>query len=593
MNLFNEIRADILGVIHSLYPDISADDTQRVTLEPPRDPSHGDMATNAAMVLAKRVGQPPRTVAEALAKGLEGRGHITQVDIAGPGFLNLRLAPAAYLAVIPAALKAGPAGFGASAIGQGIKVNVEYVSANPTGPVHFGHTRNAVFGDALARLLEKGGYDVTREYYVNDAGAQVDKLARSVYWRYCEACGETTEMPEGLYPGDYLVPLATALVEIYGRSWLGAPENIWLPIIKAKAIDEMMTLIKTDLQLIDVQHNIFTSEKHLTDIGAVDRAVQTLTDKGLVYTGVLPPPKSKKANLDEWEPIELLLFKSSAFGDDEDRALKKSDGTWTYATPDIAYQYDKFLRGYQKIIVVVAVDHAGWVKRLTAGTKAVTDNKADVSVQLYALVNLMKNGEPVKLSKRAGNILSLREVVDEVGAGAIRFIMLTRRANEPLDFDLAKAVEQSKDNPYFYIQYAHARCCSVLKHGADMFPASALTDTALAETDVTQLNQPDDVNMARLLAAWPRLVEQAVESQEPHRIAYYAQELAAAFHAFWNRGRDNAALRFLLADNKPLTLARLSLVRAIAVTLASALGVMGVAPLQELRSDIDMEAKES
>ncbi len=589
-NIFNRLRVDVEQVVKAAYPDLPAEALARMTVEPPRDATHGDMATNAAMVLSKPLGKNPREVAESIATGLRALDGIAAVDIAGPGFINITLAPALWLEQVQGALKAGTA-YGQSAIGAGIKTNVEYVSANPTGPIHFGHTRNAVFGDALARLLSKAGFAVTREYYTNDAGAQVDTLARSVHIRYLQARGKHEgEIPAGLYPGDYLVPVAEQLSREFGDRFVNAPEDEWKPLFKARAIDDMMALIKQDLALIDVKHDVFTSEKHLTDIGNVDRAVQKLEDMGLVYTGVLPPPKSKKVNLDDWEPTELLLFKSSQFGDDQDRALKKSDGSWTYATPDMAYQYDKYLRGFEKLIIVVAVDHAGWVSRIRAGTRAVTDNKADVTVELYGLVNLMKNGEPFKLSKRAGNILTLREIVEEVGAGAVRFIMLTRKAMEPLDFDMSKALEQSKDNPYFYVQYAHARCCSVMKHAAGMFTGHDIADHHLAGVDLSSLTAPEEQALIKLLATWPRLVEQAAAAHEPHRVAFFLSDIAAGFHALWNKGRDDAAMRFLIEDNRDLTLARLALVRMTAIVIASALGVIGVEPLTELRSDVELEA---
>ncbi|MCB1537997.1 MAG: arginine--tRNA ligase [Rhodospirillales bacterium] len=588
MNIYKDIQKDIHTLVHRLFPDIPQASLTRVNVEPPRDAAHGDMATNAAMVLARDAGMKPGDLAEKLAAELKQLPAVTGVEIAGPGFINLTLTPDSFRAVVPHALKTGAAHFGDSDLGAGQKVNVEYVSANPTGPIHFGHTRNAVFGDALARLLEKSGHKVTREYYTNDAGAQVDTLARSVYLRYREALGEKIEIPQGFYPGDYLVPVAREIAREKGREWLDAPESVWLEEIKRRAVAAMMELIEKDLKLIDVRFDVFTSERALTEAGSVDRAVKKLEDMGLVYTGVLPPPKSKKVKVEDWEPTELLLFRASQFGDDQDRPLKKSDGTWAYTTPDIAYQYDKFLRGFEKLIVVVAVDHAGWVSRIKAGAAAVSGGKAVVSVQLYGLVNLMKNGQPVKLSKRAGNILTLREIVDEVGPGPVRFIMLTRKSNETIDFDMALAIEQSKDNPFFYVQYAHARCCSVMKHAADMF--GALDDAALGAVDLSLLDRAEEMTLIRLIATWPRVVEQAAVAEEPHRIAYYLYDLAAAFHAWWNRGRDDATLRFLLENDKPRSLARLALLRAVALTIASALGVIGVEPLSELRSDVEVEA---
>lgn len=588
MNIFKDIQNDIHTLVHTLFPNVNNATLGRLTVEPPRDASHGDMATNAAMILAKEVGQAPRAVAETLSVELNKLPLITKVDIAGPGFINLRLNADAFKNIVPHVLQSGASKFGNSNLGQNRKINLEYVSANPTGPIHFGHTRNAVFGDALGRLLEKAGYDITREYYTNDAGAQVDTLARSVYLRYREALGEKIEIPQGYYPGDYLVPVGQALAKERGKAWLDKDESVWLDEIKQRSVAEMMELIKSDLALIDAKHDVFTSERALTEAGSVDRAVKKLEEKGLVYTGVLPPPKSKKVNLDDWEPTELLLFRSSQFGDDQDRPLKKSDGSWTYATPDIAYEYDKFLRGFENLIVVVAVDHAGWVSRITAGTKAVTDGKAHLSVQLYGLVNLMKNGQPVKLSKRAGNILTLREIVEEVGPGPVRFIMLTRKSNEAIDFDMTLATEQSKDNSYFYVQYAHARCCSVMKHATAMF--GHLSDEQLSKADLSALERSEEMTLIKLIATWPRVVEQAAIAEEPHRIAYFAQDVAAAFHGWWNKGKDDGTLRFLIEDDKKLSLARLALVRSVAITIAAALGVIGVEPLSELRSDIEVEA---
>lgn len=595
MNIFEVVKKELLGCIEALGAengwDFSSFDPARITVEPPRDASHGDMASNAAMVLAKPAGLKPRDLAQSVADALMTKEDlVASVDIAGPGFLNIKLKAQAWFNELSDILTHGTA-YGTSQMGGGKSVNVEFVSANPTGPIHFGHTRNAVLGDALASLLEKAGYDVCREYYVNDGGAQIETLARSAYIRYREALGEAIdEIPEGLYPGEYLKPIGQALADEFGDQFADKNESEWLETFSERSVAAMLKLIKENLKLLNINFDVFTSEKALSDAGKVDEAVAALDAQGLVYTGTLPPPKSSKVNLDEWKPQELLLFRSTEFGDDQDRPLKKGDGTWAYVTPDIAYEYDKFQRGFEQLLVVVAVDHAGWVKRLTAGTKAVTKGKADVGVLLYGLVNLMKGGKPFKLSKRAGNILTLEEIVNEVGAGVVRFIMLTRKAQEMLDFDLANAVDQSKDNPFFYVQYAHARCCSVLRHGVEAYSADQVSDAALSKVDCSSLVSEDELSVLRLIASWPRLVEQAASAQEPHRVAFFLQEVAAAFHSWWNKGRDDVSMRFLVEGNDELSMARLALVRAVAVVLASGLDVIGIEAMEELRASVEIEA---
>src|SRR5690606_4633730 len=477
-------------------------------------------------------------------------------------------------------LKAGQT-YGDSQLGAGEPVNVEYVSANPTGPMHVGHCRGAVFGDALAALLEKAGFKVTREYYINDAGAQVDVLARSAHLRYREALGETVTIPEGLYPGDYLKPVGAALAKKHGERYRAAPEAEWLPLFRSEAVGAMMDLIRDDLAALNIHHAVFSSEKALHDSGAVQGAFDRLQQRGLIYTGVLEPPKGKTP--DDWEPRPQALFKASEFGDDTDRPLKKSDGSWTYFGADIAYHDDKYRRGFRRMIDVWGADHGGYVKRMKAAVKAISNGEADLDVKLVQMVNLLDGGEPVRMSKRAGTFVTLRDVVDEVGKDVVRFIMLTRKNDAQLDFDFRKVTEQSKDNPVFYVQYAHARICSVLRNAKTEVPAIDTADAALAGADMSKLSHPSELTLIKLLAGWPRLVEGAAEAHEPHRVAFFLQEVAAAFHGLWNVGRDDTSVRFLLPDEPELTRARLAMLRAVAVVIASGLSVMGVTPVEEMR----------
>lgn len=556
-------------------------DTSRITVEPPRDPSHGDVSTNAALVLAKDAGCKPRDLGDLLAKALAEDEMVTDAEVAGPGFVNLRLSPAFWQSRIAEILGAGLA-YGDSTVGAGRRVNVEYVSANPTGPMHVGHARGAVVGDALAGLLAKAGFEVTREYYINDAGAQVDTLARSAHLRYREALGEEIgDIPEGLYPGDYLKDVGAAIAARDGEKWREAPESEWLPEFRAVAIEAMMALIRDDLDALGVRHDLFRSERELAESGAIDRVVTELEGRDLVYTGTLEPPKGKTP--DDWEPRPQLLFRATQFGDDVDRPLRKSDGSWTYFASDIAYHKDKFDRGFNTMIDVWGADHKGYVKRMQAAVKAVTEDRGALDVRICNLVHLFQDGEPVKMSKRSGTFVTLRDVVDEVGRDVTRFIMLTRGNEAALDFDFAKVMEQSRDNPVFYVQYSHARACSVLRAAAAEFPDMALDDTALAKADVSLLADSGELGIIRLLAGWPRQVEIAAEAHEPHRIAYYLSDIAAAFHGHWTRGNENAELRFILSDKPELSLARLSLVRAVAVVVASGLAVMGVIPVEEMR----------
>ena len=555
-------------------------DISRVAVEPPRDPSHGDLSTNAAMVLAKPAGMKPRDLADRLAAKLSAEEAVTEVSVAGPGFINLRLNAGFWLARIPEMLRSGPA-YGTSEMGAGEAVNVEYVSANPTGPMHVGHVRGAVFGDALANLLEKVGYRVCREYYINDAGGQIEVLARSVLLRYREALGEEIgAIPEGLYPGDYLKPVGQALAATHGGNLIDVNDEAEaLRIAREAAIDAMMELIRGDLAVLGITHEVFFSELSLHRSGAIDETVKLLEEKGLIYVGVLEPPKGETP--EDWDPGSQTLFRSTQFGDDADRALKKSDGSWTYFAPDIAYHHDKYRRGYRTLIDVWGADHSGYIKRVKAAVAAITDNGADIDVKVCQMVRLFRNGEPVRMSKRAGDFVTLREVVDEVGKDAVRFMMLTRKNDAPLDFDFAKVMEQSRDNPVFYVQYAHARIHSVLRNAAEA--GYDLSDGALANADLSRLGDEAELALLRLMAGFPRQVEQAAIAHEPHRIAFYLDDLAAAFHALWNKGKDDASLRFIREDDRDATLARLALIRAAAYVVAAGLGILGVEPTEEMR----------
>lgn len=586
MNIFKAFEYDVRKFLEELAAEghLPGDmDSSRLTVEPPREAAHGDLSTNAAMILAKPAGKAPRVLAELLAEKLRQRTDVTSVEIAGPGFVNLRLAPGIWRDRIRDVLVAGT-GYGNSDKGAGQPVNIEYVSANPTGPLHAAHGRGAVFGDALAALLEKAGHPVAREYYINDAGAQVDVLGRSAYLRYHEALGEEIgEIPAGLYPGEYLKDIGAALAAADGRKWLDAEEAEWLPAVRDFAIDQIMVWIRDDLDLLGVRMDVYSSERALVMSSASDKALKMLEDRGLIYVGVLEPPKGKKP--DDWEPRPQTLFRATRFGDDVDRPLKKSDGTNTYFANDIAYHHDKYLRGYPTMIDVWGADHGGYIKRMQAATRAITGDEGSLDVKLCQLVHLMQNGQPVKMSKRAGTFVTLRDVIETVGRDVVRFIMLTRRNDQTLDFDFAKVQEQSKENPVFYVQYAHARCHSVLRHAADTMPDVDLAPAALAASaHLDRLDAGEELAIARRMASWPRLIESAAEAHEPHRVAFYLQDLAGDFHALWNRGKDDTSLRFLIAGDKELTIARLAMITAVATVLASGLKVMGVEPQKELRS---------
>ncbi|GGF13667.1 arginine--tRNA ligase [Aliidongia dinghuensis] len=584
MNVFSYFHAEIAGALGRLAAEGKLPaglDLAKLVVEPPRDAAHGDLSTNAAMVLTKQVGKPPRAIAELLVAALRAHPAVTEATIAGPGFLNWRLKDDFWQERLKDILAVGPA-YGASDIGRGTKINVEYVSANPTGPMHVGHARGAVFGDALASLLAKAGFDVCREYYINDAGAQVDVLARSAYLRYREALGEAIgEIPQGLYPGEYLKAAGQALVQCYGDKWLGKDESEWLVPVRDVAIETMLAMIKDDLASLGVRHDVFTSERALHASGAIDKALATLEAAGLIYVGVLEPPKGKTP--DDWEPRPQTLFAASRFGDDVDRPLKKSDGAWTYFAADIAYHLDKYRRGFAQQIDVLGADHGGYVKRMQAAVTAITNGGGSLDVKICQLVQLLDNGEPVKMSKRSGTFVTLREVVEEVGKDIVRFMMLTRKNDQTLDFDFAKVVDQSRDNMVWYVQYAHARAQSVLRKARAEDPAADLADQALAAADLTPLVDPSELALIRQLAGWPRLIESAAEAHEPHRLAFYLYEIAAQFHALWNKGKDDASLRFVLAGDTRTTLARLALVQAVGFVIASGLDVFGVAPVMELR----------
>ena len=586
IDIFETVRARIEAVNNDLIAAgllPAGIDQSRVLVEPPRDVGHGDLATNAAMVLAKDAKRKPRELAEAIAERLRRDDWVQSVEVAGPGFINLTLKPQVWREALRAAIVAGP-DFGKPNNGQGRKVNVEYVSANPTGPMHVGHCRGAVFGDALANLLEFAGFAVTREYYINDAGAQVDVLARSAFLRYREALGEDIgPIPEGLYPGDYLKPVGEALAREFGRSLLAQPEQEWLPVVRAKAIDMMMAAIRDDLAALNVRHAIFFSERSLsagngTGDGVAD-AIAWLRARDLVYEGRLPQPKGAPA--EDWEDREQTLFRSTAFGDDIDRPLKKSDGSYTYFAADIAYHKTKLDRGFHDLIDVWGADHGGYVKRMQAAVAALSGGTASLDVKLIQLVKLLRAGQPVKMSKRAGEFVTLREVVDEVGRDAVRFMMLFRKNDAALDFDLAKVIEQSRDNPVFYVQYGHARAHSVFRNAAEVIPDLPQTNAARAEflaaVPLDRLTDEGELALMRLIAQFPRLIEAAAAAHEPHRIAFYLYDLASAFHAQWTRGsKDLPYLRFIMQDDREITLARLALVEGIATVLSVGLGLLGV-----------------
>jgi arginyl-tRNA synthetase len=580
MNLFADLRGLVFEALAKLETEgvlPAGLDTRNVAVEPPRDPLHGDMATNAAMVLAKPAKMKPRDIAEALAAKLEEDDRITSAEVAGPGFLNLRLAPSVWQGLVPAVLAAG-ADFGRSTMGAGQKVNVEFVSANPTGPMHVGHTRGAVVGDALAALLDFAGYDVTREYYINDGGAQVDVLARSTYLRYLEAHGQEVEFPDGTYPGDYLIAVGEALKDKVGDAYVDQPEEVWLEEVREYATEAMMALIREDLALLGVKMDVFFSEKALYGTGRIEQAIERLKSQGLIYRGTLEPPKGKLP--EDWEPREQTLFKSTEHGDDVDRPIMKSDGSWTYFAPDIAYHYDKVERGFDQLIDIFGADHGGYVKRMKAAVSALSNNRVPLDIKLVQLVKLYKNGEPFKMSKRAGTFVTLRDVVEQVGPDVTRFIMLTRKNDAPLDFDFDKALEQSNENPVFYVQYAHSRICSILRKAAE--EGMTVDDATLAGASLSTIDHEAELALLRKLGDWPRQLEIAARVHEPHRIATYLVELVSEFSSYYTRGKKDETLRTLQADAE-ISLAKIALVRSVAVVISAGLGILGVTPAEEMR----------
>ena len=580
MNLFTHVREILIDILHDLSTQgiLPADtDFSQITVEPPKDSRHGDMATNAAMVLSKSVETKPRELAKIISESLSQNEIVLSVDIAGPGFINISLSEACWHSLLSSVLLNG-INFGRSNIGSSKKVNVEFVSANPTGPLHVGHTRGAVFGDALASLLSYSGYEVTREYYINDGGAQVDVLARSVFLRYQEAFGKEVVFEDGTYPGDYLIPIALKLKDKVGDAYLQKSEDKWLPEFRDYAVQAMMDLIKSDLDLLGIEMDTYFSEKSLYDSGQIEAALDRLKNNGLIYKGILEPPKGKKT--EDWEPREQTLFKSTLHGDDVDRPVLKSDGTWTYFAPDIAYHFDKITRGFDLLIDIFGADHGGYVKRMKAAVSALSSGEVPLDIKLCQLVKLYQNGEPFKMSKRAGNFVMLRDLVEEVGPDVTRFVMLTRKNDAALDFDFQKVLEQSRENPVFYVQYAHARIKSVIRKAEEL--DIDISDRDLSETNLTGLTHSSELSLIKKIAEWPRLVEVAARLYEPHRIAFYLFDLSSQLHAHWSKGSDNPDLRFLHNDNLVKTQSKIALARAVSIVISSGLAILGVKPAEKM-----------
>ena len=580
MNIYSNIRDLVVSSLDKMVSDGFLEIGLRydnISVEPPRDQAHGDMATNAAMVLAKLANKPPRQIAEYLSNILISDERVREVNVAGPGFINIRIEEPVLQAVVKSSLLLGSK-YGQTQLGNGKRVNVEYISANPTGPLHVGHTRGAVFGDALSNLLNYVGYDVTREYYINDGGTQVDVLARSVYLRYLEAHGQEVVFEDGTYPGEYLVEVGLALKAEVGDRFLKEDEKVWLEFIRDYSTDIMMKLIREDLDSLGIKMDNYFSEKSVYSERKIDLTIEQLSKRGLIYEGVLEPPKGKK--LDDWSPRKQTLFKSTNFGDDVDRPVKKSDGTWTYFAPDIAYHFDKIDRGYDILIDILGADHGGYVKRMKAAVLALSDTKVELDVKLVQLVKLYRNGVPFKMSKRAGTFVTLSELIQEVGSDVVRFVMLTRKNDAPLDFDLEKVLDQSKDNPVFYVQYAHARVCSVLRKAVEA--DIDVSDQNLASADLSQNNHRVELRLIKKLAEWPRLVQVSAKTNEPHRVAFYLYELAGDFHSLWNKGNDEKRLRFIQEDTT-IALAKLALARSVAIVISSGLSILGVEAVSEMR----------
>jgi arginyl-tRNA synthetase len=581
MNVFHFFKGVIIAVVQDLEHEGKLPgglDLSRITVDCPKEKSQGHMATNAAMILAKPSGHSPRVLADMIGESLKRHGDVEKVETAGPGFINIFLKPEFWQYRLVDILKAGLS-YGAGTQGSGQKINVEYLSTNPTGPMHTGHGRIAVLGDAIAALLQKVGYDVCREYYVNDAGGQIDALARSVYLRYREALGyvlRETDFEEGMYRADYLIATGKKLANLRGDIWLDQPETVWLEEIRQFSVEAMMAIIRLDLEALGIHMDVYTSEKNLVTQGRVEEALKVLKDKGDIYTGILEAPKG--LIVDDWEPRSQTLFRATDYGDDVDRPLKKSDGSWTYFAGDIAYHLDKFRRGFEEMIVVLGADHAGYLKRIQAATLAVTNGKGSVEVKTCQLVNFMDDGIPLKMSKRAGTFIKLRDVIDQVGKDATRFMMLTRRNDMKIDFDFAKVTEKTRENPVFYVQYAHARACSVLERGTGMFPDAL----EFPENFITLLTSEPELEMIRLLASWPRQVEVAAQMREPHRIAYFLYDVAATFHMLWTAGKEQTQMRFIDPEDRAFTLARLCLVKAVTVVIASGMQLFGITPVEKM-----------
>lgn len=580
MNLFTHVREIVIEVLKELSAQsvLPTDtDFSNITVEPPKDSRHGDMSTNAAMVLSKSVEVKPRELAQIISEALSPKEIISSVDIAGPGFINITLSNSSWHGLLSAILMSG-VNFGKSGMGSSQKVNVEFVSANPTGPLHVGHTRGAVFGDALANLLAYSGYDVTREYYINDGGSQVDVLARSIFLRYQEAFGKEVVFEEGTYPGDYLIPIAKALKEKVGDLYLNKSEDNWLPELRNFAVEAMMNLIRADLDLLGIEMDTFFSEKSLYGSGKIEAALARLRDNGLIYKGVLEPPKGKKA--DDWEPREQTLFKSTEHGDDVDRPVLKSDGSWTYFAPDIAYHFDKISRGFDILIDIFGADHGGYVKRMKAAVSALSSGEVPLDIKLCQLVKLYQNGEPFKMSKRAGNFVMLRDLVEQVGPDVTRFVMLTRKNDAALDFDFQKVLEQSRENPVFYVQYAHARIKSVIRKAEALNVDTS--DYALSEANLSSLTHASELSLIKKLAEWPRIVELSARLYEPHRLAFYLFDLSSELHSHWGKGVENPHLRFLQSDDMPITKSKIALARAVSIVISSGLAILGVQPAEKM-----------
>ena len=580
MNLFTHVREILIEVLKELSAQsvLPIDtDFSNITVEPPKDSRHGDMSTNAAMVLSKSVEVKPRELAQIISEALSPKEIISSVDIAGPGFINITLSNFSWHDLLSAILMSG-VNFGKSGMGSSQKVNVEFVSANPTGPLHVGHTRGAVFGDALANLLAYSGYDVTREYYINDGGSQVDVLARSIFLRYQEAFGKEVVFEEGTYPGDYLIPIAKALKEKVGDLYLNKPEDNWLPELRNFAVEAMMNLIRSDLDLLGIEMDTFFSEKSLYGSGKIEAALDRLRDNGLIYKGVLEPPKGKKT--DDWEPREQTLFKSTEHGDDVDRPVLKSDGSWTYFAPDIAYHFDKISRGFDILIDVFGADHGGYVKRMKAAVSALSSGEVPLDIKLCQLVKLYQNGEPFKMSKRAGNFVMLRDLVEQVGPDVTRFVMLTRKNDAALDFDFQKVLEQSRENPVFYVQYAHARIKSVIRKAEALNVDTS--DYALSEANLSSLTHASELSLIKKLAEWPRIVELSARLYEPHRLAFYLFDLSSELHSHWGKGGENPHLRFLQSDDMTITKSKIALARAVSIVISSGLAILGVQPAEKM-----------